>query len=67
MNQYMELLSPCEKDHVLSMSGDQLKKSALLARALVRTTIARYVSSLAYCFLIMIFLFMKVVFEWRSF
>lgn len=45
MNQYVELLSPCEKDHVLSMSGDQLKKSALLARALVRTTIARYTNS----------------------
>ncbi|PON40492.1 4'-phosphopantetheinyl transferase superfamily [Trema orientale] len=43
MNQYFELLSPCEKDNVLSMRGDQLKKSALLARALVRTTIARYV------------------------
>ncbi|EXB54576.1 4'-phosphopantetheinyl transferase [Morus notabilis] len=43
MNRYSELLSPCEKDHVLSMRGDQLRKSALLARALVRTTIARYV------------------------
>ncbi|XP_043815157.1 uncharacterized protein LOC110620795 isoform X2 [Manihot esculenta] len=38
----MELLSPVEKKNVLSMPGDQLQKRALLARALVRTTIARY-------------------------
>ncbi|CAK7341855.1 unnamed protein product [Dovyalis caffra] len=42
LNQYMELLSPCEKENVLSMRGDQLQKRALLARTLVRTTIARY-------------------------
>ncbi|KAK4833880.1 hypothetical protein QYF36_012792 [Acer negundo] len=42
LNQYLELLSPCEKENVCRMHGDQLKKSALLARALVRTTIARY-------------------------
>ncbi|KAI5560834.1 hypothetical protein BDE02_16G074000 [Populus trichocarpa] len=41
LNQYMELLSPCEKENVLSMRGDQLQKRALLARTLVRTTIAR--------------------------
>ena len=41
MNQYMELLSPCEKENVLSMRGEKLQKSALLARTLVRTTIAR--------------------------
>ena len=41
LNQYMELLSPCEKENVLTMRGDQLQKRALLARALVRTTIAR--------------------------
>ncbi|XP_034932175.1 uncharacterized protein [Populus alba] len=42
LNQYMELLSPCEKENVLTMRGDQLQKRALLARTLVRTTIARY-------------------------
>lgn len=42
LNRYMELLSPVEKKNVLSMPGDQLQKRALLARALVRTTIARY-------------------------
>ncbi|KAJ6743252.1 4'-PHOSPHOPANTETHEINYL TRANSFERASE DOMAIN PROTEIN-RELATED [Salix viminalis] len=42
LNQYMELLSPCEKENVLSMRGEQLQKQALLARTLVRTTIARY-------------------------
>lgn len=42
LNQYLELLSSCEKENVLRMQGDQLKKRALLARALVRTTIARY-------------------------
>ncbi|XP_021647184.2 uncharacterized protein LOC110640257 isoform X2 [Hevea brasiliensis] len=42
LNQYMGLLSPIEKENVLSMPGHQLQKRALLARALVRTTIARY-------------------------
>ncbi|XP_060177030.1 uncharacterized protein LOC132607190 isoform X2 [Lycium barbarum] len=42
MNKYMEILSPCEKEHVLSMQGEELRTSALLARTLVRTTIARY-------------------------
>ncbi|KAJ7976138.1 4'-phosphopantetheinyl transferase [Quillaja saponaria] len=42
LNRYLELLSPCEKENVFRMTGDQLKKRALLARALVRTTIARY-------------------------
>ncbi|GMY25254.1 4'-phosphopantetheinyl transferase [Fagus crenata] len=42
LNQYLELLSPCEKENVFRMRGDQLQKRALLARALVRTTIARY-------------------------
>ncbi|MCL7040126.1 hypothetical protein MKW94_001148 [Papaver nudicaule] len=42
LNQYMKLLSPCEKKTVLQMKGDRLQKGALLARALVRTTLARY-------------------------
>ncbi|OMO82265.1 4'-phosphopantetheinyl transferase superfamily [Corchorus capsularis] len=42
LKQYSELLSPCERENVNRMGGDQLKKRALLARALVRTTIARY-------------------------
>ncbi|KAL5740030.1 hypothetical protein ACOSQ2_029210 [Xanthoceras sorbifolium] len=42
LNQYMELLSPCEKQNVNRMRGDNHRKGALLARALVRTTIARY-------------------------
>ncbi|XP_062160231.1 uncharacterized protein LOC133867469 [Alnus glutinosa] len=42
LNQYLELLSPCERENVFRMSGDQLRKRALLARALVRTTISRY-------------------------
>lgn len=41
MNKYMEILSPCEIEKVLSFRRDELRKSALLARALVRTTIAR--------------------------
>ncbi|KAF7147248.1 hypothetical protein RHSIM_Rhsim03G0072000 [Rhododendron simsii] len=41
LSQYLELLSPCEKEKVLGMRGDELRKRALLARALVRTTIAR--------------------------
>ncbi|XP_059646670.1 uncharacterized protein LOC132293275 isoform X2 [Cornus florida] len=42
LNQYQDLLSPFEKENVLRMRGDEMKKRALLARALVRTTIARY-------------------------
>ncbi|KAK1437046.1 hypothetical protein QVD17_02831 [Tagetes erecta] len=42
LSQYVDLLSPIEKDHVFSMRGDELQKGALLARALVRTTISRY-------------------------
>ncbi|KDP37312.1 hypothetical protein JCGZ_06766 [Jatropha curcas] len=42
LNQYMEILSSVERENVLSMPGDHLQKRALLARTLVRTTIARY-------------------------
>ncbi|KAJ4831003.1 hypothetical protein Tsubulata_033193 [Turnera subulata] len=42
LNQYMGLLSPSEKQQVLSTSDRRLQKSALLARTLVRTIIARY-------------------------
>lgn len=41
LSQYSELLSPREKKNLYHMQGDQFKKSALLARVLVRTTIAR--------------------------
>lgn len=41
LSQYSELLSPREKENLDHMQGDQFKKSALLARVLVRTTIAR--------------------------
>ncbi|WOK92676.1 hypothetical protein Cni_G01367 [Canna indica] len=40
--EYMEILSPCEKEHVLSMKGELHKKCALLSRVLVRTTLSRY-------------------------
>ncbi|XP_021844675.1 uncharacterized protein [Spinacia oleracea] len=42
LKQYLEILSPCEKQNVLSFCDSELRKKALLARALVRTTIARY-------------------------
>uniref|UniRef100_A0A7N0UBQ5 holo-[acyl-carrier-protein] synthase n=1 Tax=Kalanchoe fedtschenkoi TaxID=63787 RepID=A0A7N0UBQ5_KALFE len=42
LDQYFQHLSPCEKENISSMGTEQLKKSALLARTLVRTTIARY-------------------------
>lgn len=41
LNQYLELLSPCEKENVFRMCGNQPQKRALLASALVRTTSAR--------------------------
>ncbi|KAL3532106.1 hypothetical protein ACH5RR_005627 [Cinchona calisaya] len=42
LNQYMEILSPSEKEMVFQIPEAELRKRALLARALVRTTIARY-------------------------
>ncbi|CAA7029140.1 unnamed protein product [Microthlaspi erraticum] len=43
LKHYSQLLSPSEKDDLLRMRSDELrKKNALLARTLVRTTIARY-------------------------
>lgn len=43
LKRYSEILSPSEKDYVLRMRSDELKKkNVLLARTLVRTTIARY-------------------------
>ncbi|CAK9145929.1 unnamed protein product [Ilex paraguariensis] len=34
IDQYLEFLSPCEKEYVFSMRGEELRKRALLARAL---------------------------------
>ncbi|KAG9455831.1 hypothetical protein H6P81_000339 [Aristolochia fimbriata] len=42
LKQYMTVLSPCERDYVISIKEDDLKKKAILARVLVRTTLARY-------------------------
>ncbi|KAG6396846.1 hypothetical protein SASPL_143003 [Salvia splendens] len=42
LKQYLDILSPCERENVLRLQGKELRKSALLARALVRTTIAKY-------------------------
>ncbi|VVA97713.1 unnamed protein product [Arabis nemorensis] len=43
LKHYTEILSPSEKDHLLRMRCDELKKkNVLLARTSVRTTIARY-------------------------
>ncbi|KAL3849072.1 hypothetical protein ACJIZ3_010954 [Penstemon smallii] len=41
LNQYLDIIPPCEKQNELQMRGEELRKSALLARALIRTTIAR--------------------------
>ncbi|KAK9106746.1 hypothetical protein Syun_022757 [Stephania yunnanensis] len=45
LNRYLEILSPCERENILSMKGNDLQKGALLARALVRTTLSRYTNS----------------------
>uniref|UniRef100_A0A1D1ZHG1 holo-[acyl-carrier-protein] synthase n=1 Tax=Anthurium amnicola TaxID=1678845 RepID=A0A1D1ZHG1_9ARAE len=45
LKQYLELLSPFERENILCMNGDKLQKGALLSRALVRTTLARYTNS----------------------
>ncbi|XP_058113746.1 uncharacterized protein LOC131256737 isoform X2 [Magnolia sinica] len=42
LNQYMDLLSTSERDDVSCMKDDKLRKRALLARVLVRSTLARY-------------------------
>lgn len=41
LHNYLAILSPCEKENVSRKRGEQLQKAALLARVLVRTTIAR--------------------------
>lgn len=41
LKQYLDILSPCERENVLRLQGEEMRKSALLARALVRTTIAK--------------------------
>lgn len=41
LSNYLDILSPCEKENVSRMQGERLQKAALLARVLVRTTIAR--------------------------
>lgn len=41
-HQYSGMLSPSEKEHVMRMNTYELKRGALLSRALVRTIIARY-------------------------
>lgn len=41
LNQYLEILSPSEKETVFQMRDEELKKRALIARVLVRTTISR--------------------------
>ncbi|XP_077238321.1 uncharacterized protein LOC143879697 [Tasmannia lanceolata] len=42
LDQYVEIISPYERDNVFRMKCDALRKRALLARVLVRTTLARY-------------------------
>lgn len=43
-NHYLNLLSPNEKVNVLKIQEGELQKRALLARALVRSTLSRYVT-----------------------
>lgn len=56
LNQYLDILSPCEKETVFQMRGEEPRKRALLARALVRTTIAR-------CMFNILFYFQDIVFS----
>uniref|UniRef100_A0A0E0ASS7 Uncharacterized protein n=2 Tax=Oryza TaxID=4527 RepID=A0A0E0ASS7_9ORYZ len=43
LDMYMELLSPSERKNALSMNGPRLQKDAMLSRALLRTTLSRYI------------------------
>ncbi|KAG7025398.1 sfp, partial [Cucurbita argyrosperma subsp. argyrosperma] len=43
-NHYLNLLSPNEKVNVMKIQEGELQKRALLARALVRSTLSRYVT-----------------------
>ncbi|XP_020679887.1 uncharacterized protein LOC110097697 isoform X1 [Dendrobium catenatum] len=45
LNQYLKILSPCERQAVFGLNGAKLQKGALLARTLVRTTLSRYTQS----------------------
>lgn len=42
LNQYLNIISPCERRAVLRINGAKQQKCALLTRALVRTTLSRY-------------------------
>ncbi|KAK8947699.1 hypothetical protein KSP40_PGU006161 [Platanthera guangdongensis] len=42
LNHYLNIISPCERRAVLRINGDKQQKCGLLARALVRTTLSRY-------------------------
>ncbi|XP_071714133.1 uncharacterized protein [Rutidosis leptorrhynchoides] len=42
LRQYVDLLSPLEKERVFSIDKDELRKTSILARAFVRSTISRY-------------------------
>ncbi|KAJ6849735.1 uncharacterized protein M6B38_266585 [Iris pallida] len=42
LKQYMEILSPCERESILQMDKDKVQRGAVLARTLVRTTLSRY-------------------------
>lgn len=42
LNQYLNIISPCERRAVLRVNGAKQQKCALLTRALVRTTLSRY-------------------------
>jgi len=52
LSQYVEILSPCERRSILQMNEDRVQKSALLARALVRTTLARCMSQITWYYLV---------------
>jgi len=55
LEQYLEILSPSEKQAVLSLKEDELRKRAILTRTLVRATIARCRSFLWVLFLVVSF------------
>lgn len=41
LKQYMEILSPSERESILQMDKDKVQRGAVLARTLVRTTLSR--------------------------
>lgn len=63
LDQYSELLSSCERDNVFGMKDKRLWKGALLARALLRTTLSRCTAFQLFLFIFSCILSVTIAFS----